>query len=166
MSLIWERSGFPYFSSQTTNACCFTPCSMEARAHIPTSVCWLHPSEVPGWVMAVVTQQWGLAGLLLGTDMWILLWESREPQGAAPAVLLLACQGRFTDLTFELQHQWCTAGAARGLPASSGLRRDNLEACQQSNLEKGVNLGRNEKGKCKWRKPAACIDCAGIWPWV
>lgn len=118
------------------------------------------------WVMAIVTQQWGLAGLLLGTDIWVLLRESREPQGAAPAIPLLACQGRFTDLAFELQGRWCTAGVARGLPASSLLRRDNLEACQQSNLEKDVNLGQNKKGKCKWRKPAACIDCAGIWPWV
>ena len=35
---------------------------------------------------------------------------------------------------------------AGGVPASFGLRWDNLEACQQRNLEKGTNVGKKEKG--------------------
>lgn len=72
-----KKSRFPYFPSQTTNACWFALCLTEARGCIPASECWLPPSEVPGWVMPMVSQQWGLAWLLLGTDSCILLWESR-----------------------------------------------------------------------------------------
>lgn len=42
-----KKNAFPYFASQT--ACWFTPCLTEGRECIPASVCWLHPSEVPGW---------------------------------------------------------------------------------------------------------------------